>query len=488
MEGKGPPRRRDNADGGRATKRTATSHRRRATGTGPATTRPNAAARRAARPASAREEQATSSTPGRRGQGDHTTQPPGGNPATKTRRGDTTPPRRNGRQTPTPADARPATATDRNRRRRHRHRHGKADRRRPHRAPKHAGGKRRPQEQAKRPAAAAEEKRATATKPDRERSDGRNDTPSAPPAQGAKAARAERTTDEAAGNNEEEATGHPPEKQGPAGAAGTHPPPAKASRPDRDTRKGGTRVAGRKPCAGRGGAAPPERHSPKNTSKPANPSGKTRGGVGKATARGGTRRQWESRAPRSGAWRHGWRKQQDGSDPWEMPPARRDGRNSQGRAKRQMRSRMMTPSMQGFGPPETPTPQQKGGDGGRGQQAAGARSHHRPSQTRRPGRAPRVSSGLAGRAGPRQRPPRDGPSTQRSACAPGARRTAGTRVGSHGREPRRIALSELRTGRLRPCVGREQRDIPKKTQSGSVWLVLITRQVINYYQTLGKCP
>lgn len=103
--------------------------------------------------------------------------------------------------------------------------------------PKQAGGKRRPQEHAKRPAAAAEENRATATKPDRERSDGRNEMPSAPPAQGANPARAERTTDEAAGNNEKEATGHP-QGRGPPGTGGTHPPPAKASRPDRDTRKG----------------------------------------------------------------------------------------------------------------------------------------------------------------------------------------------------------------------------------------------------------
>ncbi|MCC9003186.1 MAG: hypothetical protein LM549_11300, partial [Candidatus Competibacter sp.] len=47
------------------------------------------------------------------------------------------------------------------------------------------GGKRRPQDRAKRDAAANEENRATATKPDSERRERRNDRPKAEPPHGA---------------------------------------------------------------------------------------------------------------------------------------------------------------------------------------------------------------------------------------------------------------------------------------------------------------
>lgn len=325
--------------------------------------------------------------------------------------------------------------------------------------PKQAGGKRRPQEHAKRPAAAAEEKRATATKPDRERSDGRNETPSAPPAQGAKAARAERTTDEAAGNNEEEATGHPPGKRPTRNGRDT--PPAGQGEPTRPRHAQG-RVAAKRTLA-RGAAGRHHRAAFAKEHKQAS-----------QPQRQDSERCWEGH----GAGRD--------APPMGEPRAAKRG-VAPGRAKAARRIRPLGTSPRptgraeqpgtgeasdavgagvgldaGFCPPETPMLQQKGGDGGRGRQAGGARSHHHEPGPGAPAERRERRAARPDAPAPESAPPREGPLTQRSACAPGARRPAGMRVGSCGRERRRIAFYEPRRGRLRsPRRGVKGKNIPE---------------------------
>ena len=103
--------------------------------------------------------------------------------------------------------------------------------------------KRPPQDAENREAAANEENRTTATKPENEREEGRKETPRAAPAQGANANRAEHTTAEGNGAKEkrEKATAHP-HKNEPA-TEGSHPPPAAGSggsaRRERATGTGG---------------------------------------------------------------------------------------------------------------------------------------------------------------------------------------------------------------------------------------------------------
>ena len=168
-----------------------------------------------------------------------------------------------------------------------------------------------PHERENRDAAANDENRATATNPDHASRDGRNDTPRAEPAQGASAKRAERTTDDGKGARRE-ATGHPQRDQAQPERPG-HTPRQRAP-PTRDRPAQGFKRK-RTLVAGRAGAAHQKPHSPKNISKPANPSVKALGGVGKATARGGTRRPLGR--PRAAYSR--------GVAPWRAKAARRIG-------------------------------------------------------------------------------------------------------------------------------------------------------------------
>lgn len=203
------------------------------------------------------------------------------------------------------------------------------------------------------------------------------------------------------GEQRERSHGTPPGKRPTRNGRDT--PPAGEGEPTRPRHAQGRVAAKRTLVRGAVGSAPPEWHSPKNTSKPANPSGKTRSGVGKGTAWGGTRRQWESRAPRSGAWRQGGRKRQGGSDRWEPPPARRDGRNSQGRAKRQTLLVLVSVSMRVFCPPTPATRTTKPAAGG-GATKRGARGA--TTAQAQPG-AP--AERRERRAAPESAPPREGP-------------------------------------------------------------------------------
>lgn len=133
--------------------------------------------------------------------------------------------------------------------------------------PRQAGGKRRPQERANAPAPAADENRTTATAPDKARAEGRKETPSAEPAQGASGNRAERSTDEAEGTDEKAATAHP------------HRETKRSEAPPANRRRSGGRRAGSAPEGQEGTPTP----APQGRSR----RGRTRDGPQRGRAQGG---------------------------------------------------------------------------------------------------------------------------------------------------------------------------------------------------------